>query len=113
MREKMSLEELKTKADRWGKLQAMIQAMEVQMAEGGPTVEAQLKDVLANCRSEADRLSGCQEEYAEAWEQKRAEVEASGGKAWEEVLRCMDEIQKYEQKIQEMYEVIQWLVIEA
>ncbi|MBQ1215310.1 MAG: hypothetical protein IIX88_03150, partial [Firmicutes bacterium] len=72
MSEKMSLEELKTKADRWGKLQAMIQAMEVQMAEGGPTVEAQLKDVLANCRSEADRLSGCQEEYAEAWEQKRA-----------------------------------------
>ena len=113
MSETMNLEELKAKSDQWRKMQAMIQAMELQMAEGGPAVENQLKDVLANCRSEADRLSGCCEEYEAAWEAKRAEVEAAGGKAWDEVLRCMDEIQKYEQKIQEMYEVIQWLVIEA
>lgn len=141
MSEKMSLEELKTKADRWGKLQAMIQSMEVQMAEGGPTVEAQLKDVLANCRSEAEGLSGCCEEYESAWEKKRAEVEALGGDAWDDVLRCMNEIQKSKgiieqlantkfsseeemmqlqmmvdeevEKIRSMDEVIQWLVIEA
>ena len=132
----MNLIELKEKNDRWRKLQSMIQAMEADVDR-----QEQWKDILAQCRSEAEGLSGCCEEYESAWEKKRAEVEALGGDAWDDVLRCMNEIQKSKgiieqlantkfsseeemmqlqmmvdeevEKIRSMDEVIQWLVIEA
>lgn len=132
----MDLIELKEKNDRWRKLQSMIQAMEADADR-----QDQWKDILVQCRSEAEGLSGCCEEYESAWEKKRAEVEALGGDAWDDVLRCMNEIQKSKgiieqlantkfsseeemmqlqmmvdeevEKIRSMDEVIQWLVIEA
>jgi len=132
----MNLIELKEKNDRWRKLQSMIQAMEADVER-----QDQWKDILMQCRSEAEGLSGCCEEYESAWEKKRAEVEALGGDAWDDVLRCMNEIQKSKgiieqlantkfsseeemmqlqmmvdeevEKIRSMDEVIQWLVIEA
>ena len=132
----MDLIELKEKNDRWRKLQSMIQAMEADADR-----QDQWKDILMQCRSEAEGLSGCCEEYESAWEKKRAEVEALGGDAWDDVLRCMNEIQKSKgiieqlantkfsseeemmqlqmmvdeevEKIRSMDEVIQWLVIEA
>ncbi|MBQ4576982.1 MAG: hypothetical protein IJB07_04550 [Firmicutes bacterium] len=132
----MNLIELKEKNDRWRKLQSMIQAMEADVDR-----QEQWKDILVQCRSEAEGLSGCCEEYESAWEKKRAEVEALGGDAWDDVLRCMNEIQKSKgiieqlantkfsseeemmqlqmmvdeevEKIRSMDEVIQWLVIEA
>jgi len=132
----MNLIELKEKNDRWRKLQSMIQAMEADVER-----QEQWKDILVQCRSEAEGLSGCCEEYESAWETKRAEVEALGGDAWDDVLRCMNEIQKSKgiieqlantkfsseeemmqlqmmvdeevEKIRSMDEVIQWLVIEA
>lgn len=132
----MNLIELKEKNDRWRKLQSMIQAMEADVER-----QDQWKDILVQCRSEAEGLSGCCEEYESAWEKKRAEVEALGGDAWDDVLRCMNEIQKSKEiieqlantkfsseeemmqlqmmvdeeveKIRSMDEVIQWLVIEA
>ena len=132
----MNLIELKEKNDRWRKLQSMIQAMEADVDR-----QEQWKDILVQCRSEAEGLSGCCEEYESAWEKKRAEVEALGGDAWDDVLRCMNEIQKSNgiieqlantkfsseeemmqlqmmvdeevEKIRSMDEVIQWLVIEA
>ncbi|MBR2000898.1 MAG: hypothetical protein IJ994_01175 [Firmicutes bacterium] len=132
----MNLIELKEKNDRWRKLQSMIQAMEADADR-----QDQWKDILVQCRSEAEGLSGCCEEYESAWEKKRAEVEALGGDAWDDVLRCMNEIQKSKgiieqlantkfsseeemmqlqmmvdeevEKIRSMDEVIQWLVIEA
>jgi len=132
----MNLIELKEKNDRWRKLQSMIQAMEADVER-----QEQWKDILVQCRSEAEGLSGCCEEYESAWEKKRAEVEALGGDAWDDVLRCMNEIQKSKgiieqlantkfsseeemmqlqmmvdeevEKIRSMDEVIQWLVIEA
>ena len=85
----MNLIELKEKNDRWRKLQSMIQAMEADADR-----QDQWKDILVQCRSEAEGLSGCCEEYESAWEKKRAEVEALGGDAWDDVLRCMNEIQK-------------------
>ena len=127
---------MKEKNDRWRKLQSMIQAMEADVER-----QDQWKDILMQCRSEAEGLSGCCEEYESAWEKKRAEVEALGGDAWDDVLRCMNEIQKSKEiikqlastkfsseeemmqlqmmvdeeveKIRSMDEVIQWLVIEA
>jgi len=132
----MNLIELKERNDRWRKLQSMIQAMEADVER-----QDQWKDILMQCRSEAEGLSGCCEEYESAWEKKRAEVEALGGDAWDDVLRCMNEIQKSKgiieqlantkfsseeemmqlqmmvdeevEKIRSMDEVIQWLVIEA
>ena len=132
----MNLIELKEKNDRWRKLQSMIQAMEADVER-----QDQWKDILMQCRSEAEGLSGCCEEYESAWEKKRAEVEALGGDAWDDVLRCMNEIQKSKgiieqlantkfsseeemmqlqmmvdeevEKIRSKDEVIQWLVIEA
>ena len=132
----MNLIELKEKNDRWLKLQSMIQAMEADVEH-----QEQWKDILAQCRSEAEGLSGCCEEYESAWEKKRAEVEALGGDAWDDILRCMNEIQKSKEiieqlastkfsteeemvrlqmmvdeeveKIRSMDEVIQWLVIEV
>jgi len=132
----MNLIELKERNDRWRKLQSMIQAMEADVER-----QEQWKDILVQCRSEAEGLSGCCEEYESAWEKKRAEVEALGGDAWDDVLRCMNEIQKSKgiieqlantkfsseeemmqlqmmvdeevEKIRSMDEVIQWLVIEA
>ena len=132
----MHLIELKEKNDRGRKLQSMIQAMDADVER-----QDQWKDILMQCRSEAEGLSGCCEEYESAWEKKRAEVEALGGDAWDDVLRCMNEIQKSKgiieqlantkfsseeemmqlqmmvdeevEKIRSMDEVIQWLVIEA
>ena len=132
----MNLIELKEKNDRWRTLQSMIQAMEADVER-----QDQWKDILMQCRSEAEGLSGYCEEYESAWEKKRAEVEALGGDAWDDVLRCMNEIQKSKgiieqlantkfsseeemmqlqmmvdeevEKIRSMDEVIQWLVLEA
>lgn len=139
----MDLIALKEANDRFIKLQDMIQSLEGALADGENLSEGQKKQLegyAVQCRSEAEGLRGCCEEYESAWEKKRAEVETSDGDTWGEIQRCQEEILKAEGRLrtleeanqtetdpqelqylkerevehmQAMAEVIQWLVIEA